>query len=73
MDSERVVSDALRAQVASGRVVSPTGTRRPAPSPRPFPTGWVLMIAMLVGAVVGVALALISIFVPGALPALGGG
>lgn len=73
MNSERMVSDALRAQAASGRVVSPTATRRPAPPPRPFPVGLVLMIAMLVGAVVGVALALISIFVPGALPALGAG
>jgi hypothetical protein len=39
-----------------------------APSPNPFPTVWVLVIALLLGAVVGVGLALLSIFEPGMLP-----
>jgi hypothetical protein len=72
MDPERMMSEAMRAQGGAGRPMA-TGSRRPMPPPRPFPVGWVLMIALLVGAVVGVALALISIFMPGALPAFGGG
>ena len=46
----------------------PPGTRRPAPPPRPFPFGWVLTIAVLLGALVGVGLALVSIISPGTLP-----
>jgi hypothetical protein len=69
-DPERMVSQALRAQAGSARPV-PTGSRRPGPPPRPFPFGWVLLIGLLVGAVAGVALALLSIFQPGLLPALG--
>jgi len=72
MNPERMVSDALRAQAAQGRA-APTGTRRPQPPPRPFPIGWVLTIALLVGALVGVSLALVSIFLPGALPSVGAG
>lgn len=71
MDPERMVSDAMRAQGGAGRQMT-AGTRRPMPPPRPFPVGWVLMIALLVGAVLGVALALISIFMPGTLPLFGG-
>jgi hypothetical protein len=69
MDPERAVSQALRAQAGGPR---PMGGRMPPPPPKPFPTGWVLLIALLVGALIGVALALISIFVPGALPAFNG-
>jgi hypothetical protein len=69
MDPERMVSQALRAHAEAGR---PPSNRLPPPS-RPFPVGWILLIALLVGAVVGVSLALVSIFVPGALPAWGGG
>jgi hypothetical protein len=71
MDPERMVSDALRAQAVRGRP-GPVRVHRPGPpSPRPFPIGLVLLIALLVGALVGVALALVSIFDPGALPAIG--
>jgi hypothetical protein len=74
MDPERMVSEALRAQAVQGRPPAPpTGSRRPAPPPRPFPVAWVLLIALLTGALVGVSLAMISIFVPGALPAVGAG
>jgi hypothetical protein len=70
MDPERMMSEAMRAQGGVGRPPAP-GSRRPMPPPRPFPVGWVLMIALLAGAVAGVALALISIFMPGVLPVLG--
>jgi hypothetical protein len=73
MDPERMVSEALRASAVQGRPVPPAGTRMPAPPPRPFPMGWMLLIALLTGALVGVSLAMISIFAPGALPALGAG
>lgn len=72
MDPERMASSAGRTQggrPAPGGLTG--GTRRPPPPPRPFPIGWVLMIAMLFGAVLGVGLALISIFMPGVLPILG--
>ncbi|HZZ49219.1 MAG TPA: hypothetical protein VFE65_20230 [Pseudonocardia sp.] len=46
---------------------TPSGQRM-APPRKPFPTGWVLLIALLLGAVVGVGLALLSIFQPGMLP-----
>jgi hypothetical protein len=72
MDPERIVSDALRAQAVQGRP-APTGSRRPPPPPRPFPIVWVLVIALLTGALVGVSLALISIFMPGTLPSVGAG
>jgi hypothetical protein len=66
---ERMVSSALRAQ-AGAQGVGP-GSRRPPPPPKPFPTGWVLMIALLVGCLVGVSLALVSLFAPGVLPTWG--
>jgi hypothetical protein len=70
MDPERMVSDALRAQAARGHPVSP-GLRQPPPPPRPLPIGWVVLIALLVGALAGVSLALVSIFEPGVLPSIG--
>jgi hypothetical protein len=69
-DPERMVSQALRAQAGAARP-APPGTRLP-PPPRRFPVGWVLLIALLVGAVIGVSLALVSIFQPGLLPSLAG-
>jgi hypothetical protein len=72
-DPERAVSEAMRAQGGAGRPgpIGATGPRRPAPPPpAPFPTGWVLLIALLTGAVLGIALALLSIFSPGLLPAI---
>jgi hypothetical protein len=68
-DPERMVSRALRAQAGSARP-APASTRLPPPL-RPFPIGWVLLIALLVGAVVGASLALLSLFEPGLLPTLG--
>jgi hypothetical protein len=35
------------------------------------PVGWVMLIGLLVGVVLGIALALVSLFAPGALPAIG--
>jgi hypothetical protein len=68
-NSERAVSRALRAQAGSVRPGAP-GVSRPPPAPvKRFPVGWVLLIALLVGAVIGVSLALVSIFQPGLLPA----
>ena len=67
MDPERMASSAMRTQGGRPAPGGLPGSRRP-PPPRPFPFGWVLMIAMLFGAVLGVGLALISIFMPGVLP-----
>ena len=68
-DPERMVSRALRAQAGAARPAPPS--TRPPPPPSPFPIGWVLLIALLVGAVVGASLALLSLFEPGLLPTLG--
>jgi hypothetical protein len=40
------------------------------PPAQPFPVAGVLLIALLVGVLVGVSLALLSIFLPGVLPPL---
>ncbi|WP_142052510.1 hypothetical protein [Pseudonocardia kunmingensis] len=74
-ESERRVAEALSAR-ASG---APRGTPRPAPSGRArsgrAPSGTslttALLIALLAGAVLGSALALISLLAPGVLPPLG--
>ena len=70
MEPEQRASDALGAQAVRGHPV-PLGARRPPPPPRPFPIGLVLLIALLAGALVGVSLALVSIFDPGVLPSIG--
>jgi hypothetical protein len=60
----------------SPRPVPPPGYGRAGwrPGPRParsVPVGWVMLIGLLVGVVLGIALALVSLFAPGALPAIG--
>jgi hypothetical protein len=73
MEPERMVSDALRAQAGGRGPGGPggqMGARYPLPPARPFPVGGVLLIALLVGALVGISLALLSIFLPGVLPPL---
>jgi hypothetical protein len=69
MQPERVVSQALRAQAQRGG--DQWGGRRPMPRPAPFPVAWVLLIALLAGALAGGGLALVSIFSPGLLSSLG--
>jgi hypothetical protein len=78
-ESERRVAEALRARaagapgMASPGMVSP-GTARPLPRQAPRAGTSVrtaLLLALLGGAVLGCALALLSLLVPGALPALG--
>lgn len=56
----------------------PVDHRRPAPAPPPEPAGWSprqivwpIVIVLLVGAVLGGGLALVSILLPGALPSFG--
>ena len=53
---------------AGGRL--PTGARYPMPPAQPFPVAGVLLIALLVGVLIGVSLALLSLFLPGVLPPL---
>lgn len=80
-EPEQRVADALRAratgagQALPGRAVAPA-TRRSRRSRRSEPppglgTGAALMITLLAGAVLGMAAALLSLLVPGALPPLG--
>jgi hypothetical protein len=75
-ESERRVAEALRARAAgAGGPVMPGAA--PARSlPRQAPPAGVsartaLLIALLAGAVLGCALALLSLLAPGVLPALG--
>jgi hypothetical protein len=75
MNPERMASDAPRAPAAgrgpvSGPLGGQGGVRFPLPPDRPLPIGGILLIALLSGALVGISLALLSIFAPGALPAL---
>ncbi len=66
-DSERRLAEALRAQARGGG--------RPATPPRWQPDRMsvrtALVVALLGGAVLGMALALLSLLAPGLLPALG--
>lgn len=66
-DSERRLAEALRAQArGGGRPVSP-----PRGEPARMSVRTALMLALLGGAVLGMALALLSLLAPGLLPALG--
>ncbi len=71
-ESERRVAEALRARATGVGWTGPPGLARPpskrARGPQPVVA---LLIALLAGGVLGVGLALISILVPGLLPALG--
>ncbi|MBC3194665.1 hypothetical protein H7X46_26805 [Pseudonocardia sp. C8] len=52
----------------------PAATAAPAPGPAGSPTGqilWSALIVLLVGALLGGGIALVSVLLPGALPALG--
>jgi hypothetical protein len=75
-ESERRVAEALRARAAGAGspAMASFGTPRPLPPRAPrsgTSTRTALLIALLGGAVLGCALALLSLLVPGALPALG--
>jgi len=71
-ESERRVAEALRARTTGVGWTGPPGLALPpnkrARGPQPVVA---LLIALLAGGVLGVGLALISILVPGLLPALG--
>jgi hypothetical protein len=78
-ESERRVAEALRARAAgapgmAGPAMASHGPSRPLQRQAP-PSGTsartALLIALLGGAVLGCALALLSLLVPGVLPALG--
>ena len=69
-DSERRVAEALRARASgAGRPGVPRAAR--ATSAPGTGARTALLIALLGGVVLGVALALLSLLVPGLLPALG--
>jgi hypothetical protein len=76
-ESERRVAEALRARAAGAPgMPSPpmAGPGRPLPRQAPrsgTSTRTALLIALLGGAVLGSALALLSLLAPGVLPALG--
>jgi hypothetical protein len=70
-ESERRVAEALRAHASgAGRGGLPRPAPRPA-APSGMGTGTALLLALLGGAVLGTALALISLLMPGLLPPLG--
>lgn len=64
MDSERLLAQALRAQVAGtpGRPHEPPTAqlRRPRPA-APLPAGWVLLIALLLGLLGGAMAGVVSL------------
>jgi len=77
-EPEQRVADALRAratgagQAVASRAVAPATRRsRRSVPPSGLGTGAALMITLLAGAVLGMAVALLSLLVPGALPSLG--
>lgn len=68
-DPERRLAEALRAQATGA-----PGRQEPARRTGSDPGGqvrWALLIALLGGAVLGTAIALLSVLVPGLLPAIG--
>jgi hypothetical protein len=75
-ESERRVAEALRARAAGAGGPATPGFGAPRPLPRQAPRSGTsvrtaLLIALLGGAVLGCALALLSLLAPGVLPALG--
>ncbi|MFC4946814.1 hypothetical protein [Pseudonocardia sp. GCM10023141] len=77
-ESERRLAEALRARATGAgrpgpalpRQAPPAAASRSAAVPGPT-TRMILLIALLVGAVLGAALALLSMLAPGLLPAFG--
>jgi hypothetical protein len=63
--AQQLVGQALRAQ-ASGAATRPAGRPR-----RDLGIAWYLALALLVGALLGVGLALLSVLAPGVLPTIG--
>jgi uncharacterized protein involved in exopolysaccharide biosynthesis len=57
LDSEQLLSQALRAQ-AAGMPVRAPHTRQPRPS---MPAGWVLLIALVLGLLAGAVAGLVSV------------
>ncbi|NMI00798.1 hypothetical protein [Pseudonocardia acidicola] len=58
----------------AGSRVARTGGTHPRPEPSRSPraqVGWALLVAFLAGAVLGCAIALLSVLAPGVLPPLG--
>ncbi|MDN5859699.1 MAG: hypothetical protein L0H84_13860 [Pseudonocardia sp.] len=83
-DTERRLAEALRAQAAGGQRPGLSGSqdgtgygygprrpRRAASRPQSTGVGAVLLLALLVGVVIGVVLALMSLGLPGVLPPIG--
>lgn len=74
--SERRLAEALRAQVSG---TGGAGSPRPASPPRLVQAkpslraqiAWALLLGLLAGAVLGCALALLSLLAPGLLPVIG--
>lgn len=63
MESERLLAQALRAQVAgtSGQAAQqPTATAPPTDRPRRLAAGWVLLIALLLGLIGGAVAGVVS-------------
>ena len=75
-ESERRVAEALRARASGAGSPAMAGFGTPRPLPRQAPQSGMrlrtaLLIALLGGVVLGCVLALLSLLVPGALPAIG--
>ena len=73
-DPERRLTEALRARATgspSMPVAAPRTARRAAETPMGVGTRNALVLALLAGAVLGAVLALLSLWAPGVLPALG--
>ncbi len=76
--AQRLLGEALRAQ-ASGAAPRPGRWTGGAAAPRPSRStgdtglglGWMVLIALLTGVLVGIGLALLSVLAPGVLPAIG--
>jgi hypothetical protein len=74
MEPEHKVAAALRAQAAAKVSAPPAPPVSIAPPPGPtFSVAWMLVLALLTGALLGASLALISIFEPGLLLPMGSG
>ncbi len=71
LDAERaqqLLGQALRAQASGAQTSKPPV---PPVERHELPMSWYLVLALLVGALLGVGLALLSMLAPGVLPAIG--